>query len=43
MTQNGVSIYAKYRLGFNTDDTESLQQINLEQDSISVGALFQVF
>ena len=40
---NGVSLYAKYRLGLNPNDNNRLQQLKLEADSISFGALFQVY
>lgn len=43
VTKNGASVYAKYRIGFNTDDNTSLlQQVKLKEDSLSVGVLFQL-
>lgn len=38
ITDDGISIYGKYRLGFASDDSTALQKLKVSRDSISVGA-----
>lgn len=38
ITENGLSIFGKYRLGLTSDDSATLQKLKVSRNSISIGA-----